>query len=88
MRKRLLMSVDATILAHMSQIENPWTILEQRARDAGMTIARVCVRAKVAKSTASRGKKGSLPNIKTLRRMEAALEELVAEKSEAATAER
>lgn len=60
--------------------ESPVDSLARRAKKAGVRMADICKRAKVAQSTPSRWKAGTFePKLRTLRRLEEALAELAAE---------
>ena len=55
--------------------------LATRMLTEGIRVGEVCRRAKVAASTWSRWMSGGVPDLATLRRLEAALDEMIAEES-------
>jgi predicted transcriptional regulator len=67
----------------------PAADLIRRAQEAGVKMKDICIKAKVAQSTPSRWKRGDYePKVRTLRRMEAALEALVATKTACGSGQR
>jgi predicted transcriptional regulator len=67
----------------------PAADLIRRANDAGIKMKDICSKADVAQSTPSRWKRGDYePKVKTLRKMNAALDELAAAKTASGSAKR
>ncbi|MGY2732789.1 putative transcriptional regulator [Sphingomonas sp. UYP23] len=69
-------------------IESPVETLMRRAQEAGVQMVDICKRSGVAQSTPSRWNSGEFePKMKTIRRMDAALTEIVSERTAHLSAE-